>query len=266
MPGGRHETFQARYGPWAVVAGASEGLGEAYTERIAARGLHLVLIARRAEMLHVLAERLSAAYGIETRVLDVDLAREDVGAQVEEATNGIDVGLVVYNAARSVIGPFLDRPVEDHLDELAVNTRGPMLLTHLFGRRMIANGHGGIILMSSLASLQGSAYTAHYAATKAYNRVLAEGLWEELRRKHVDVLTCLAGATSTPNYVASAPKVRTATMTPEAVAEQALMALGHQPAVIPGISNKAASFIMQRILPRTTAIRIMGRVLRRMYS
>ena len=266
MPRSLVRDFSRRYGPWAVVAGASQGLGEAYAEQLATRGLNLLLIARRTDLLDALATRLATAHSIQTRILELDLEREDAGTQVEAATSDLDVGLLVYNAARSIIGPFLDQPIEGHLDELAVNTRGPLLLAHMLGKRMVARGSGGIILMSSLASLQGSALTANYAATKAYNRVLAEGLWEELRRSGVDVMACLAGATRTPNYVSSAPKGGTATMTPDAVVAEALAALGRRPFIIPGASNKFAAVVMQRILPHTSAIKLMGRVLRGMYS
>jgi short-subunit dehydrogenase len=250
------------------VAGASEGLGEAYATQLATRGLHLLLIARRGPVLDALAERLASAHSIMTRTLALDLGREDAAAAVEAATRDLEVGLLVYNAARSVIGPFLDRPLVEHLDELAVNTRAPMALAYTLGRRMVARGRGGIILMSSLASAQGSPLTANYAATKAYNRILAEGLWDELRRQGVAVLACLAGATSTPGYTASAPKggVASATMTPQAVAAEALASLGRRPFIIPGRGNRLAALVMQRLLPRRTAIGIMGRVLRGMYS
>jgi short-subunit dehydrogenase len=259
MPRARSRDLRQRYGPWAVVAGASQGLGEAFAEQLAARRLNLMLLARRGALLDALAQRLAADYAIEARTLELDLARDDAGERVEEATRDLEVGLLVYTAARSVIGPFLDRPLDDHLDELAVNTRGPLVLAHTLGRRMVARGSGGIILMSSLASLQGSALTTNYAATKAYNRIFAEGLWEELRRQRVDVLACLAGATSTPNG-------RTATMTPSAVAAEALAALGRRPLVIPGAGNRMAAFAMQRVLPRRTVIGLMGRVLRGMYG
>ncbi len=261
--------FRVRYGPWAVVAGASQGLGEAYAERVAALGLNVMLIARREERLRALADRLTAAHGGEARVLALDLAREDAAAVVEREIAALDVGLLIYNAALSVIGPFLDRPLEAHLGELAVNTRTPMALAHLLGRRMRSRGRGGMIFMSSLASAQGSALTANYAATKAYNLVLAEGLWEELRRQGLDVLACVAGATSTPSYAASAPRkggVGSATLTPQAVAAEALAALGRQPSVIPGRAYRLSAFVMRRLLPRRTAVAIMGRVLRGMYG
>jgi short-subunit dehydrogenase len=260
--------FRARYGPWAVVAGASAGLGEAYATQLAARGLNLVLIARRKDMLDELSAQLTETYSIQVRALALDLASENIGEAVEEATNDIEVGLLAYNAATSIIGPFLERPLEDHLNEIAVNVRAPLTLTYLLGKRMIPRKRGGIILMSSLASSQGSALIANYTATKAYNRLLGEGLWEELRRQGIDVLVCCPSAVSTPGYIESAPSGRfsASVMTPDATIARTLNALGKGPLIIPGRGNRAANVVMQRILPHTTAIKLMGRVLRGMYQ
>jgi short-subunit dehydrogenase len=202
------EAFRRRYGPWAVVAGASEGLGAEYASQLAARGLHVVLLARRRDPLSALADRLAAEHGVATRTLPLDLARADAGEEVAGATADLDVGLLVYNAALSVIGPFLDCPLDRHLLEVDVNCRGPLILAHQFGRRFAARGRGGIVLMSSLSATMGSALIAHYAATKAYNLILAEGLWEEWRAAGVAVTACAAPAVRTPNYAASAPRGR----------------------------------------------------------
>jgi hypothetical protein len=163
----------------------------------------------------------------------------------------------------------MDRPVDDHLREIATNVRTPLALTYLLGQRMLGRGRGGVILMSSLSAFQGSAFISTYSATKAFNVVLAEGLWEEWRPLGVDVLVCIAGAIRTPNYLASAPKqtggFSDSTLEPEAVAAEALAALGRLPYVIPGRGNRLASFVMRHLMPRRTAIRLMGRVLRGMY-
>jgi short-subunit dehydrogenase len=260
--------FCSHYGPWAVVAGASAGLGAEFATQLAAKGLHLVLIARRKEMLDELSAKLTQDHSIEVRTLELDLAREDVGSVVEAATSDIDVGLLVYNAAISMIGLYLQTPLQDHLDEIAVNCRAPMTLSYILGQKMLPRRRGGIVLMSSLSSSQGSALITNYTATKAYNRLLAEGLWEELRTQGVDVLACCPSAVSTPNYQASAPRsgrISASTMTPRAVVAETLTALGKQPIIIPGRSNRLANVFMQRVLPHKTAIKLMGRVMRGMY-
>jgi short-subunit dehydrogenase len=261
--------FAARYGSWAIVAGASEGIGASYAEELAARGLNLILIARRSELLGSLVSELSRKYNIEIKTVVLDLSAGDAPEQILRATNTLKVGLLVYNAAFSAIGPFLERPVEDHLKELQTNTLTPLKLVYIFAQQMMVRGCGGIVLMSSLSAFQGSAYISTYAATKAFNIVLAEGLWEEWRGQGVDVLVCISGAVKTPNYVASEPE-RTGglgdmTMNPDQVVREALNALGKGPYVIPGRMNRMASFVMRHLLPRKAAVKFMGRILRQMY-
>ncbi len=260
------ERFRRRYGSWAVVAGASEGLGATWAEHLAAFGLNVVLVARRQAMLDDLAERLAKQYEIQTRALALDLAEPEALDALVAATQDLDVGLLIYNAARSAIGPFLATPLEDHLTEIAVNVRAPMTLSHAFGQRFVARGRGGIILLSSLSATIGSAYIADYAATKAYNLILGEGLWEELRTQGVDVLACCPSAVSTPNYLASAPKRQQAVVTPELVVKQTLGQLGRRPSFIPGAGNQFFAFILRRLLPRRMVTRIMGNVMRGMYA
>lgn len=266
----KNADFRAKYGPWALVAGASEGLGAEYATQLAARGLNLVLIARREELLEQLGEQLAREHSIEVRPLPLDLGRADIGDVVDAATGDIEIGLLVYNAALSIIGPYLETSLEDHLKEVAINCRAPLTLSYLLGQRMLKRRHGGIVLMSSLSSSQGSALIANYSATKAYNRLLAEGLWEELRTQGVDVLTCSASAVSTPGYQTSAPRssgrLSVSAMTPRAVVSETLAALGKQPVVIPGWTNRVANVVMQRLMPHKTAIKLMGRVMRGMYQ
>jgi hypothetical protein len=261
--------FRQRYGPWAVVAGGSEGLGAAYADMLASRGLKLVLVARRLELLQELAAGLGEKYGVQVKVLSMDLSRPEAAGRIFDATQDLEVGLLVYNAAFSAVGPFLDRPIDDHLREIDTNIRTPLVLTYQFGQRMLERGRGGIVLMSSLSAFQGSAFISNYSATKAFNMLLAEGLWEEWRRRGVDVLVCMAGAVKTPNYAASAPRqtgrFSDATLEPETVVAESLAALGKQPHVIPGRTNRLASFAMRHLLPRRMAIQFMGRILRDMY-
>jgi short-subunit dehydrogenase len=197
-------TFAERYDPWAVIAG-SELLGEAFARRCADRGLNVVLIARRVELARQIADDIAATAGVQTRTLRADLAvRKDLDHILAELVD-LDVGLLICNAAFSVVGPFWNFDIDTHLKEVDVNVRGPLVLPYGFGERFRARGRGGIVLLSSMGALQGMVRVANYSATKAYNLVLAEGLWAELRNDGVDVLVSCAGATRTPNYVASEP-------------------------------------------------------------
>jgi short-subunit dehydrogenase len=170
--------------------------------------------------------------------------------------------LLVYNAAASIVGPFFAEPVERHLVELEVNCVKPLVLLHRFGRPMQERGRGGVLRMSSLASLQGSPNIAHYGATKAWSRILAEGLWGELRASGIDVLACCAGATRTPGYLVGRPETGggfVPEMEPADVAAQALARLGSAPSMIPGTINRLAAFFMQRLLSRRASVLMMKR-------
>ena len=261
--------FSDRYGSWGIVAGASEGLGAEYAKELASHGLNLVLVARRLELLQSLSAYLTGKYGVRTKLLPQDLAAPDAAEQIVRQTMDLNVGLLVYNAAYAAVGPFLERSMDEHMREVHTNIHSPLKLVYLLSQKMIARGRGGILLMSSLSAFQGSAYISNYAATKSFNILLAEGLWEEWRTLGVDALVCIAGAVRTANHSASQPEKTGGPgelkMDPEEVVHEALGALGRQPYVIPGAQNRLSSFVLRRLLPRKLAIKLMGRTLRRMY-
>jgi short-subunit dehydrogenase len=251
--------FVARYGPWAVVAGASEGLGAAFAEILATRGLNLILLARRAEPLEATAQRLREQHNIAVRTLACDLARPDLAEALSNATAGIEIGLAVYNAAYTTIGAFVARPFDELLRVVDVNVRGPLAVARTLAPAMVERGRGGIVLVSSLAGWQGSPRIAAYAASKAFNIVLGESLWRELQPQGVDVLVVSAGAVRTPGYARTMARDAPGTLDARAVAKQALEGLGRGPVIVPGRVNRLARFVMGRLLPRRTAIAIMAR-------
>jgi short-subunit dehydrogenase len=257
--------FVERYGKYALVAGASEGLGAEFARQLAARKLNLVLLARRQDVLGAFADELRAQHGVEVRTASVDLAAPDLLEKVRAATADLEIGLVVYNAALSLVGPFFSYSLADKLRIIDVNCRGPLILADELGRGMAARGRGGIILMASLAASQGSPLVATYAATKAFNLVLAESLWDELRQQGIDVLACRAGATRTPSYEASNPQGKVPIMETGPVVTQALEALGHRPSVVPGFINRMSDLFLNRLMPRKLAVTIMGKATRQLY-
>jgi short-subunit dehydrogenase len=260
------EPFRERYGPWAFVAGASEGIGAEFARQIAAHGVHLVLVALEREPLEQIAAEIRAAHRVEVRTRALDLASTALEREVAPLVDDLEVGLLVYNAAACPIGRFVEQNLREKLRTIDVNCRAPVTLVHSFGARMAARGGGGIVLLSSMAGLGGVSMVATYAATKAFNLVLAESLWQELGPRGVDVLACVPGATSTPGYLRSTSRKGPRTMTPAAVVTEALAALGRQPTLVPGRSNRLASLLMRRILPRSTAIRLISKATERMYS
>jgi short-subunit dehydrogenase len=249
--------FRAKYGPCALVCGASEGLGAAYAEALAKRGLHLVLIARRKGPLEDLARRLRDAYSVETICLPADLGDYETVKDLVGALKA-PVGLLVYNAACCPIGPFEETTEAALSGVVAVNIACPLLLVKLLSGPMIQNRRGGIVLMSSLAGIQGSPRLASYAASKAFTAILAEGLWKELKPCGVDVIASCAGAVLTPGYREAGRGRAPGTLPAAAVAEHTLSMLGKGPRAVPGGVNKLAHFFMTRILPRKSAIAIMS--------
>jgi short-subunit dehydrogenase len=254
----RTTRFAETYGPYALVAGGSIGLGAAFAEVLAQRGLNLVLLARQEDRLNATAARLREDYGVEVVAIAADVA--DFGSvKARLAALDLPIGLLVYDAAYAPIGSFEDTSEDQLVRATEVNVRGPLLLAKLLSAPMIERGRGGIVLMSSLAGSQGSPNIAAYAATKSFNAILAEGLWHELRPRGVDVLACLAGAILTPGYQqAESAKPAPGTLEAKQVAEQTVNALGKGPIVIPGATNKIARFVLTRLLSRRAAIAIMS--------
>jgi short-subunit dehydrogenase len=261
--------LKQKYGNTALVAGASEGIGAAFSACLAAGGMDLVLIARRSTPLQQLAHSLENEYKVNVTCISCDLSGTDAARQIEETLQGLEINILIYNAALSYLGPFLENSAENHLQAAKVNMLTPLNLVHFYGGKMVKRKKGAIVLMTSLAGLQGSGYLSVYAATKAFNRILAESLWYEWKKSGVDVLACCAGATATPGFKNTKPEksgfFAPRVLEPEEVANECLRMLGRQPSFITGRTNRAASFIMQKILPRKMAVNIMGDTTRKMY-
>ncbi len=180
--------FKEKYGPWALITGASSGLGSAFAKRLAAEGVNLVLVARREGRLSALAEELERTASIKARVVSADLSRDDFLPRITEATEGLEINLLVNNAGRGLTANFLANELESELGVFHLNSRAPLILTYHYGRLMQRRGGGGIIFLASIVGLTGVASWSNYAATKGHNLLFAEGLAEELKRDGVDVL------------------------------------------------------------------------------
>jgi len=189
------DDFKHRYGPAALVTGASSGIGQAFAEALAARGFDLVVVARRRDRLDALAARLSDAHAVKVKVLELDLVRPDAAQAMLDAARDIDVGLVVSNAGFGLKGEHAANDPQAMADMLMVNCNAPMQLAHGFIPRLRRRGRGGIVLTSSVEGLIGCPYSTAYSATKALVNALGEGLWAELQPEGIDVLTLCPGAT-----------------------------------------------------------------------
>ena len=191
--------FAERYGPWALVAGASEGVGLAYAHAMAERGLDVVLVARRQPVLDVVAADLEHAHGVRAKALAIDLSDEDAVSRIADATSDIEIGMLMYCAgADPNFENFLDTSIGAADAMVRRNCLTPLRLCHHLAPAMVERGHGGIILVSSGAALIGARRMVAYASSKAFDLVMGEALWAELHGSGVDVLSLVLGVTDTP--------------------------------------------------------------------
>ncbi len=192
-------TFATKYGPWALVAGASDGVGAAFAEGLAERGVNVVLLARRQAVLDQVAAEIESRTSARTRTLAIDLAQPNAATAVAEATGDLEIGFFVYCAgADPNYEPFLANPIEAAEAMVQRNCMVPMQLCHHFAPAMVERGSGGIVIFGSGAGLAGGPNMVAYGATKAFDMVFAEALWAELHDKGVDVLGLILGKTNTP--------------------------------------------------------------------
>ena len=211
-----------RYGPWAAIAGGSEGVGSELADLLAADGFNLLLLARKTGPLEACAERARAA-GVEVRTLALDLTDPEMLRPLAEATEDVEVGLLVCNAgANAYGGHFVEGDLESFRTVVTLNTDARLALCHHFGGRMRARGRGGIVLVGSFATYNGSPFIAVYNAAKAFSRIFAEGLWYELAPHGVDVVEFVVGAIRTPAMKARGMKFGPDTAEPGDVARELL--------------------------------------------
>lgn len=262
--------FRSKYGPWALVTGAAWGLGTEFARQIGALGLNLVLVDIRGDDLARVAEEVRRSSGVEVRVVVTDLARVEFIETVRRETEGVEIGLLVSNAAYPPVGLFFEQSLEDKLRMIEVNCRAPLILVHVFGAKMLARKRGGIIMMSSGSATQGVAYVASYAATKAYNLILAESIWAEVRESGVDVLAVMPGATRTTGFELSKPHLERSTLAPlnepKPTVAEALKVLGRTPSWIPGRRNRWTLTLANKLLPRQMLIKVVGSNMRQWYG
>lgn len=252
-----------------MVVGAAQGLGAEFCRQLAARGLNLVMVALDDDELLTLASRLESEHGVRVRTVAGDVTRAEVLARLAAATTGLEVGLLVHNAALASRTPFLDTPIDVHLAAVRLNVTVPLRLIDRFVPAMTRRGRGGVILLGSLAGLHGTPLLATYSATKAFIVTLAEALWDEWRPSGVDVIALIPGPTDTPGYRASAPRRTRFTpppMPPTPVVTAALAAIGTRPWTIAGRTNRFTGFLLTRVLPRRVAVRLTGRTMRTMFG
>jgi short-subunit dehydrogenase len=261
------EPFLERYGPVALVTGASSGIGRAFAEELAERGFDLVLAARRTTRLEELAATLEAAHGTKSRLCTSDLSEPDAPARLVAATEVIDIGLVVSNAGFNIRGAFETTDADEMARMLTVNCHAPLQLAHGFIPRLKARGAdgsgGGLIFTSSVEGFIGCPFSTAYSATKALVIGLGEGLYGELAGSGVDVLTLCPGATeseATARYAKKYAAVQNMQPARE-VARLALDNIANGPVYVPNAHYKA-QFEQLAAMPRAAAVVAMATALK----
>ena len=255
----QNNSLVSKYGPYALVTGASEGIGRSFAEELAKAGFEVILVARRTDLLDEIAKGLEEQYGVMCPVISADLTKtedlEDVFCKIKE----LDIGLLVCNAGFGSAGNFLDSDLSTELNMLSLNCATLTAMTHYFGRKFQAKGKGGIIFLSSIVATQGVARSAHYSATKAYVHSLGEALQEEWEGHGVDLLIVAPGPVET-GFASRARMELENAATPDTVAREAMAGLGYKKVVRPGWLAKILAFALATV-PRWAKVKIMSSVM-----
>ena len=255
-------TCKASYGPWAVIAGGSEGLGLSFATQLAAEGINILLIARNADKLASVAAGLASQFAVEVRTAVIDLASESALEAAAAASKDLEVGLLVHIAG-AALGPKLviDQSADEIMHLIRLNAVGQTMFARHFGRSMVSRGHGGIILLGSMGANAGCKQLAVYSAVKAYTMTFAEGLWAELQPVGVDVAALMIGRTRTPALERSeyGQDSGVPAAEPDDIVRFALANLKQGPVLVP--PELEAGFVGLRAMPRRQAVETMTRAL-----
>ena len=258
-----------KYGPWALVVGASDGVGALFAERLASEGVNVTLVARRQHLLDEVAAGIREHTSAETRTFAIDLTDPDASQRIIEATDDLEVGMLVYCAGGDPnYQPFLANPVSAAEDLLQRNCLVLMRLCHHFAGQMVERHRGGIVNFTSGAALAGGRNMVAYGGTKAFDMVFTEGLWVELHDRGVDVLSLVLGMTDTPalrkleferGRLASVDEVPEGAVTAASVVDEAFANLGNGPTIATGDDTRMALELFKS-MSRNEVVRLIMRM------
>jgi len=259
--------LHSKYGPSALITGASSGIGAEFAHQLAGAGFDLILVARRRQKLEVLAAELRTQFGVQVDIVGLDLSQTGAVDELVKQTGGYDVGLVVNCAGVFTVGPFIGNDAKDEADLVTLNVLVPMQLAHHFGRKLAQMQRGGIILVASTVGHQAAPYLANYAATKAYVATLGQALNYELKGSGVTVQVLSPGPTHTEGVEEAAGidfgALPLPMMAPKRVVAKSLKRLGRRALVVPGPVNKVMDVMGKYLTPRPVLTRMFGFLLSR---
>ena len=245
--------LKIKYGPWAIVTGASSGIGKAFSEHLAKNGINVVAVARNKDNLVKLQSNLENEFAVKVKTISLDLFEPNAAVKLGELTSDLDIGLLINNAGIQNYGFFSESTEVDELKLVALNVSLPMQLSHIFVKRFKQRGKGGILFTSSGFGYQGVPFFANYSASKAYLITLAEALNVELKPYNIDVTVISPGYTNTTIHEGvpvDYSKLPLPQQQPEMVARIGLKALGKKATVVPGLIYKSFAW-MNRLMPRS---------------
>jgi uncharacterized protein len=251
--------LKTKYGEWAIVTGASSGIGLELATQLATAGFNLVINSRHFDKLQEVEKQLKANGNIEIKIVASDISETEGIDKIIQATQGLSVGLLVASAGFGTSGNFIDISLHSEINMLKVNCEALLSLTHYYSQYFAQKKRGGIILMSSMLAFQGTPYAANYAATKAYVQTLAEALAVELKPKGVDVLAAAPGPVQT-GFSQRANMIMSMSLTPSQVGVPILKALGRKTTVLPGLLTKFLVYAL-RTVPRWGKVKIIAKVM-----
>jgi short-subunit dehydrogenase len=260
-----------QFGSWAIVTGASSGIGKEFAFQLASKGLNIVLIARRENLLQELSKEIANTYNVQTKYLVLDLTHNNFIDQLEIFTQKLDVGVMISNAGGARMGAFVKIPVIDFQNMIQLNVTAQMKISHWFSTRRISEfKKGALLLVSSTTAFQGVPYAADYAAAKAYVLNLGEALNYELKNDGINVTVLIPGPTDTPglNENDDANMAEHLPMKPQAVdklvAEGLIALQKNKPTQIGGMMNRIMASVMKTIMTRNGSAAFWGKMMHKM--
>lgn len=259
LPNSEKTRLKSKYGDWAVVTGASSDIGLELATQLADAGFNLVIHSRHLDKLQEVERQLKSVSNILVKVVASDLSENEGVDKIIQAAQGLNVGLLILSAGYGTSGNFKDGSLHSEVNMLKVNCEALFSLTHHYSQQFVRQKRGGILFMSSMVAFQGTPYSAHYAATKAYVQSLAEALAVELKHHGVDVVAAAPGPVES-GFSQRANMKMSMSMKPSQVGVPILKALGRKTTVLPGFLTKLLVYSL-RTVPRWAQIKIMEKVM-----
>jgi short-subunit dehydrogenase len=251
--------LKTKYGEWAIITGASSGIGLELATQLTEAGFNLVINSRHADKLQKVQKLLKINSTSEIKIVVSDVSETEGIDKIIQSTQGLNIGLLIVSAGYGTSGNFIDTSLHSEINMLKVNCEALLSLTHYYSQQFAQQKRGGIILMSSMVAFQGTPYSANYAATKAYVKTLAEALAVELKPKGVDVLAAAPGPVES-GFSQRANMKMSMSMKPADIGIPILKALGRKTTVLPGFLTKFLVYSL-RTVPRWGKIKIMKKVM-----